>query len=240
MLGPTNFRVAGVDGTPGGWAALIAEFDRTTVHRVASLSDIFKIAPDIDAIAIDVPIGLLESYRPGGRVCDCEARRALGSPRASSVFPAPVRGVLSARSWQEALAISRASAQNGKGISKQTFAIVPKIKEVDELLQTRRELRPLLREIHPELSFCGLAGRPMSFRKGSSAGRQERRVLLKSILAEFATIEKNGVDKGLPIEDIFDAAIACWSAVRLANRDGHSLPAEIPLDATGLPMAIWV
>src|SRR5215469_13251124 len=106
MLGPTNFHVAGVDGTPGGWAALIAEFDQTTVHRVASLSEIFKSAPDFDLIAIDIPIGLLDTYRLGGRICDCEARRALGSPRGSSVFPAPVRGVLVARSPEEASAIS--------------------------------------------------------------------------------------------------------------------------------------
>jgi predicted RNase H-like nuclease len=156
------------------------------------------------------------------------------------VFPAPVRAVLAARSPEEASAISRVSGPNGKGVSKQTFAIVPKIREVDELLQTRHELRPLLREVHPELSFCEMAGRPMSFRKGSSAGRQERRMLLKSIFAEFDTIEKSGVDRGLPIEDIFDAAVACWSAVRLANGGGRSLPAEIPLDTTGLPMAIWV
>jgi predicted RNase H-like nuclease len=117
---------------------------------------------------------------------------------------------------------------------------VPKIKEVDEFLQKRHELRPLLREVHPELCFCELVGRPMSHRKGSSAGRQERRLALKSVFAELDAIEKSGVDQEIPVEDIFDSAVACWSAVRLANGVGRSLPAEIPLDATGLPMAIWV
>jgi predicted RNase H-like nuclease len=240
MVTWTKFRVAGVDGTPGGWAALIAETDRTTVRKIASLSEIFKIAPELDVIAIDVPIGLLDNYQSGGRVCDCAARKVLGSPRGSSVFPAPVRGVLAARSWHEASAISRASAPNGKGISKQTFAIVPKIKEVDELLQAQHELRPLLREIHPELSFCELAGHPMSHRKSSGAGRQERRLALRSIFVEPDAIEKSGIDQGLPIEDIFDAAVACWSAWRLANGEARSLPAVAPLDATGLPMAIWI
>jgi predicted RNase H-like nuclease len=240
MIDRMRFRVAGVDGTPGGWVALVAEIDRVIVHKAASLSAIFKIAPDLDVIAIDVPIGLLDSYRTGGRACDCAARQILGSPRASSVFPAPVRGVLTATSWEEALAISRASALNGKGISKQTFAIVPKIREVDELLQRQRELRPLLREVHPELSFCELAGQPMSHRKGSGAGRQERRLALQSVFTELDAVEKSGIDQGLPIEDIFDAAVACWSAVRLANSEARSLPAVVPLDATGLPMAIWI
>jgi predicted RNase H-like nuclease len=240
MIDRMRFCVAGVDGTPGGWVALIAEIDRVVVHKIASLSAIFKVAPHLDVIAIDVPIGLLDSYGPGGRNCDCAARQILGSPRASSVFPAPVRGVLTATSWEEALAISRASAPNAKGISKQTFAIVPKIKEVDELLQTRRDLRALLREVHPEVSFCELAGRPMSYRKGSSAGRQERRLTLESAFADLGAIEKSGIEQAIPIEDIFDAAVACWSAARLANGKARSLPDEVPLDVTGLPMAIWI
>jgi predicted RNase H-like nuclease len=39
------------------------------------------------------------------------------------------------------------------------------------------------------------------------------------------------------IEDIFDAAIACWSDTRLS---AGSLPDNVPLDAAALPMAIWV
>jgi predicted RNase H-like nuclease len=42
------------------------------------------------------------------------------------------------------------------------------------------------------------------------------------------------------IEDIFDAAIACWSVTRLSAGQGRSLPDNVPLDATRLPMAIWV
>jgi len=240
MVTRRTFRVAGVDGTPGGWAVLITDVDRAVIHKITSMFEIFNIASDLNVIAIDVPIGLLDSYRAGGRICDRAARQVLGPPRASSVFPAPVRGVLAAGTWQEASEISRASAPNGRGISKQTFAIVPKIKEVDELLQTRHELRPLLREIHPELCFCELVGRPMSYRKGSSAGRQERRLALKSVFTELDLIEKSGVDQAIPIEDIFDATIACWSAMRLANGEARSLPAEVPLDRTGLPMAIWV
>jgi predicted RNase H-like nuclease len=53
-------------------------------------------------------------------------------------------------------------------------------------------------------------------------------------------IEKTGRGLGLPVEDILDATVACWSALRLAVGQGRSLPDAIPLDITGLPMAIWV
>jgi acyl dehydratase len=42
------------------------------------------------------------------------------------------------------------------------------------------------------------------------------------------------------VEDIYDAAIACWSAVRLSNGEARSLPDDVSRDATGLPMAIWI
>jgi predicted RNase H-like nuclease len=53
-------------------------------------------------------------------------------------------------------------------------------------------------------------------------------------------IEKAGRDQGLPMEDILDATVACWSAIRLAGGYGRSLPDAVPRDITGLPMAIWV
>jgi predicted RNase H-like nuclease len=93
----------------------------------------------------------------------------------SSVFPAPVRSALTADSWADACALSRTSALRGKAISKQTFAILPKIREIDTLLQTRTELRAVVREVHPEVSFAELVGKPMIYRKSSVAGREERR-----------------------------------------------------------------
>jgi predicted RNase H-like nuclease len=232
-------RVAGVDGTPGGWAILIMEADRLRIRRLAALSDLLDVASDFEIIAVDIPIGLLDTYEVGGRVCD-RAARVLLDRRASSVFPAPVRPVLGATSWPDACVRSRASAPNGKAVSKQTFAILRKIREVDELLQARRELRDVVREVHPEVCFCELVGQPMVHRKGSAAGRQERRLALTRVFADVDILEKSGRDQGLPIEDIFDAAIACWSAARLANGQARSLPEDISLDATGLPMAIWV
>jgi len=232
--------VAGVDGTPGGWAVVVMESEQLIVRKVIALSSLFDDRSDLKIVAVDVPIGLLECYEKGGRACDRAARKLLGKYRRSSVFPAPIRATLMAKSWEEACNLSRNSAPQGKAINKQTFAILPKIREVDLLLQTRAELRAVVREIHPEVSFAQLAGRPMINPKSSKAGREERRMALASAFPNLVEAEHAGHAQGLPIEDILDATVACWSASRLATGTGRPLPGTANRDSTGLPMVIWV
>ena len=231
---------AGVDGAPWGWAVVVMALNRITIQKVVALSDLFDDRSDLKIVAIDVPIGLLESYEQGGRACDRAARKLLGRHRGSSVFPAPVRSALTANSWHSACAISRASAPQGKAISKQTFAILPKIREIDALLQNRMELRAVVREVHPEVSFAELVGKPMINRKSSIAGREERRKALTHVFPKLRMIEDAGRQQGLTVEDIMDATVACWSASRLAAGIGRGLPETVSVDSTGLPMVIWV
>ena len=53
---------------------------------------------DLSLIVIDVPIGLLHA---GERECDRAARKLIGKRR-SSVFPAPIRAMLDAETYEEA------------------------------------------------------------------------------------------------------------------------------------------
>jgi predicted RNase H-like nuclease len=215
------------------------EAGRLRTQRVAALSECIDGAAGFDVVAIDVPIGLSDAFETGGRACDRAARKYLGK-RAGSVFPAPVRPVLAASSWEDACARSRASAPHGKAISKQTFAILPKIREIDDLLRTRRKLRDVVREVHPEVCFGELVGRPMIYPKRKREGREERRQALARCFNDFDVIVKTGREDGLRVEDILDAAVACWSALRLADGEGRSLIEPVPHDTTGLPMTIWV
>jgi predicted RNase H-like nuclease len=210
-------------------------------RRIARLEDLFDgdLGIDLKIVAIDIPIGLLAEYEIGGRCCDRMARKVLGK-RASSVFPAPVRTVLGAASHEDACARSRKSSPNGKGISIQLFSILNKIKEVDDFLQTRPEFVRTFREVHPEVSFRELAGAPMANRKSSPLGREERVQALRSVFPGLDELLTIGRAQNLKIEDVVDAAVACWSAIRIAAGTGHSLPHPVPLDSTGLPMAIWV
>jgi predicted RNase H-like nuclease len=183
------------------------------IQKFDALSDLFGDGKDYAVVAVDVPIGLLDSYDAGGRACDRAARKLLGRQRGSSVFPAPVRPVLAAISWEDACARSRASAPDGRAISKQTYAILDKIREVDKLLQARPELRNVVYKVHPEVSFCELAGgKPMAHRKTSPAGRSERQRELARCFQNLDQIDKAGRDQRLPIEDILDATVACWSS----------------------------
>jgi predicted RNase H-like nuclease len=184
--------IAGVDGYKLGWVAAIDVADRTTtVETFDSFSSILARA-DLSLIVIDIPIGLLPA---GSRRCDQEARRVLGFPRRSSVFPAPIRPMLEARHWQEACDIRLRI--EGKRCNKQVMGILPKIREVDQEL--RPGLQRRVREGHPEVSFALMnCGSAMRYRKSTPQGRPERLHLLKphfpDVMENLATIPRATTD----------------------------------------------
>lgn len=120
-------QVVGVDGCPGGWVAVAYDAEAGTLApRVhPSFPDLLAAYPNAARVGVDIPIGLAEGEP---RRCDTEARRVLG-PRRSSVFPAPDPRVIAAPSYPEALALSE--ALTGKGVSRQGFAIHPKVAGVN-------------------------------------------------------------------------------------------------------------
>jgi predicted RNase H-like nuclease len=194
------------------------------VRRIARLAELFAMAPHPDIVAVDVPIGLLDVYEIGGRECDRQARREL-QKRGSSVFVPPVRAVLGAQTYEEAKALSRASSVHNRALSRQTWEIVRKIEEADELLRLNPHLRPIVREVHPEVCFCELVGYPMKFAKGRSDGRAERRDALAKVFDAEALISEGRREK-LLLEDVLDALVSCWSAMRLAEGRGRRLVAD--------------
>jgi len=82
---------------PRGWVVVTATLDRARSARVERVERLDAVlarldSGDLGAAGIDIPIGLPESEP---RWCDVEARSMIG-PRRSSVFPAPLRGLLGA------------------------------------------------------------------------------------------------------------------------------------------------
>jgi predicted RNase H-like nuclease len=71
--------------------------------------------------------------------------------------------------------------------------------------------------------------------------RRKRRAAggLRASVSRPKRHRENGRAEGLQVEDILDAAAACWSAGRLAAGHGRKLPEIVKLDSTGLPMASW-
>ncbi len=203
-------------------------------HVCTSTEDLFYGNDAPDLLGLDMPIGLPDC---GPRLCDLEARRRLGFPRGSSVFPAPIRSLLGAGSYQEACELRFLA--DGRKISRQTWAILPKIRSVDTLLRADPELPDKIREVHPEVCFSILAGRPLEHGKKTKQGREERLRLLESVFGDCvhsAIADRRAL--GCPLDDLLDAFVACWTAERIYCGQAITLPRDPPRDSTGLRMEI--
>lgn len=229
--------VAGVDGCPGGWLALVESKDGQLQARVFSrFTDLVNALPEAKVIAVDIPIGLPEV---GARACDEHARTELGQPRGSSVFPAPLRAVLAARSWEEACTIR--SRIDGKRMSRQAWGIVPKVGEVDALLRENANLAARVFEVHPEVSFTAWAGEPMRHSKKRSAGKLERRKLIMAEWPDAITSCRVMLEgEKYAVDDLYDAFAALWTARRILTKKSRDIPPIPARDAHGLPIRIAV
>ena len=215
--------VLGVDGARGGWVAARVEGESVTWLRLRDVRSALDLGAD--AIAVDIPIGL---PREGRRECDLLAKRRLGRAH-SRVFLTPPRAVLGAADHAAAGAVHRRLV-DGAGISIQTWHIVARICEVDEIADDPRVV-----EVHPELSFAALAGRVLA-PKRTATGRAERVAALRSWLpGAFDIAELPG---GRDAVDALDALAAAWSARRWLTGHATCLPAAPPLDERGRPMRI--
>lgn len=152
------------------------------------------------ASASTVPIGLLE----GPRACDQAARKLLGQPRGSSVFPA-----LAAQTYADASSINR--EKTTRGLSQQAWGIIPKIKQVDDAITPDSQRWAF--EVHPEVCFWALnQRRSMKHNKKTKEGVAERVALLRRA---FPEIEQHLVKRPPRVgaDDLMDAA-AAWTALR--------------------------
>jgi predicted RNase H-like nuclease len=222
--------VAGIDGCKGGWLVVTVPAEGSGPVVIGCVPDLGGVIAGLEsgrlaAAAIDIPIGLPEA---GPRWCDTEARKRIGARR-SSVFPAPARAVLGATSYADALFRSRAAS--GQGLSRQTFALLPKIAAVDAVITPQRQRR--LFEVHPEVSFRVLAGGAMAYWKRTPHGRAER---LAALRGPFPDIDARSLLRpvGAAPDDVLDAFAAAWSARRWTAGRHERLGGD--LDQRGLRM----
>jgi acyl-CoA thioesterase len=200
--------VTGIDGYPRGWVAVDLDAAGNATARASRLlGDL--VDPDAAAVAVDIPIGIPEE---GRREADLEAQRFVGARR-STVFFTPPRGVLEAQTYEEARRV--AVVATGRSISSQAYALRGRILEADPL--ARADSRIV--EVHPEVSFCELAGGPLRASKHTPEGLRARRALLEE--AGLVLPER---PSGVPEADLLDAAVAAWSAARYARGEARPLP----------------
>lgn len=235
MRGDDELGVRGVDGCRAGWFAVSIAANREVTARLFTNAKALFGHQDFGFTAIDIPIGLPAS---GPRQCDVEARQILGARR-SSVFPAPVRSALTAATYEAACEASVRAC--GKKLSQQAFAILPKIREMDELLLSDQAVSSCVREVHPEVCFTYWnRGKPMKYPKVSGFGFVERSRLVDQRFpgaAETIRSEFRGSD--VADDDILDALAALWTATRLASNVAVRIGPENVHDERGLAMNIW-
>ncbi len=239
----TRLLVAGVDACPKGWVAVVRGGEERVLEAAIApdFSQLMEKLRGAAVVAVDIPIGLPDRAESGGRPVDRMARERLGPGWGSSVFPAPCRPVLAASEYREAERLSRASGPAGTGLSKQSFALLPRIRQVDEYLTTP-EVQNRVREIHPELCFWAMNGeRPLSHKKASDEGKDERRRLLLQAGFDVTRLlaPPPGGRKVAPVVDVLDAAAACWTAGRIATGKAARIPEDPPTDSRGLRMEMW-
>jgi len=227
----------GVDGCKAGWFAVTRNGVDLAWLLFPMINDLASAFLGAERILIDVPIGLPWSDAPI-RPCDRLARKVLGRPRKSSVFPVPCREALTADGVEAARKINRMCI--GRSIGAQTWGISPKISEVNRLLLNIQGQSHGIHEIHPEVCFWALADRePMKYSKTTVEGREERlRVLQRfepSVSAFLDDILSKTLRKNVQADDVLDATVAFITA-EASQGELVSLAGEPSHDPVGLPI----
>ena len=228
----------GVDACPFGWISLIIKqsqyWELKKFEEIEQLWNKYNIA---NIILIDIPIGL-RSNSGEPRLCDSMARTYLTGKRSSCIFPTPCRKALDSTTYEEANRINRETT--GKGLSKQTYNIMGKIRKVDDLLREDESAPEIFIESQPEVCFTALNhDEPLENYKKEKQGVKQRLRLLES----YWRFERNPFEIGhkaykrseVAIDDILDAWVLGISAA-LGRENLKYLPENYECDEEGLPM----
>lgn len=226
-------RVIGVDACRSGWVGIALDGPVVRGYFGPDIDRLVSAASDdggLSAVAIDIPIGLPDR---GRREADVLARAAVGTLR-SSVFMTPVREAVLAPDHAAAVRVNRRLA--GEGISVQAYGLRARMMQVEQWLDAQETA---VIEVHPEVSFAALAGAPLTARKSTWAGAEQRRRLLER--AGISVPERIGA-AGLEarVDDVLDAAATAWTARRYVRGQARSLPDPPQSFSDGIAAAIWV
>jgi predicted RNase H-like nuclease len=228
--------VVGVDGCRGGWLAVKLSPDGVAKSRIfEDMASLWAAHLQAALILVDIPIGLPEAAND--RTCDKEARKVLG-PRRASVFPVPCRAAVYAPDYDAAINLNEKIT--GKRIFRATWNLIPRMRQVDEILQADSRARGVIRKGHPEVLFWGLnKRRPLAFYKKEAAGEAERLEVLQRVYRRarplFLELKKNLLAKSAAPDDLLDALAAAVTGL-VGRTNLKTLPPSPEHDAYGLPM----
>ena len=232
--------VVGADMCAGGWVFVRLEngaFQSAAFYKQFATG--VTASRDAAVIAVDIPIGY-PAPPALERAADNKAYKMVG-PRRNSVFPALHPDVLWAP--DKKTAHERWCALTGHRVKPLSLSLTKKTREVAVIAPKNDRVY----EVHPEVSFWALADRSPTFAdhplpaKKKWNGQIQRRALLAEdgivIPDHLVNAEAAGAD------DVLDAAVAAWSANRIAAKAALSLPGppepDFNCQENGRQVAIW-
>jgi threonine dehydratase len=238
--------IAGIDGCPGGWVAVLMRLDGAEPPRCRVVRHLAEVVDGPEApavVAVDIPIGLPERIDGPGRIAEQAVRNLLGG-RQSSVFSIPSRAAVYEPTYAASCALALATSVPPRKVSKQGFMIFPKIREVDALLRARPEVASRIFEVHPEVAFWSMNDeQPLSEPKKVKGRPYEPGLQLRKGLLRAAGLPGELLDarppRGAGPDDYIDALAALVVARAIAGERGRSFPDPPGRDSHGLPVAIW-
>lgn len=224
--------VAGVDGCRVGWVLFRIDVPTlSTAIEIVDLPGLLTNRPErLASLGIDIPIGLLDCPRQ----CDQTARRLLGRPRGSSMFPSPCRAAVQALTYQEACETNH--ARTGRKLSQQVWGIAAKIRQVDNVMTP--DCQRWAFEVHPEVCFWALNGGVAVANSTKDHGGPKRKT--EPAAQGIPRIESHLAKRpgGVGADDLLDAAAAAWTALRWSR--GEARPVCTPaVDDRALLATIW-
>ena len=230
--------IAGVDGCRAGWFVALAE--TWPGNKVPSFAvcpefrDVLAFTASCKMIVVDMPIGLPSEAEK--RKCDLEVRNLLAPEGRSRVFFTPPCTTLDASSYN--IFLEKHRQATGRGASRQTYGIVPKLREVDPVMTP--ELQERVREFHPELAWKRLAGKVLKSKHTENGINDRWSILEKSGAYWVKDLKDRKPPVGTKIDDVLDAFVGLHVAVSITNNTAPRLPkSEIQHDSRGLRMEIW-
>jgi predicted RNase H-like nuclease len=221
--------VAGVKPCATGWLVSAAKLHGVTFapeepRVIETFVDVIDQRPAFAIIAVNAPIGYLQTFEPGGRDCDREARKLLGR-RGAAIQSAPI--------WRQ---VEEGANGSVRGLDAVTQRLLPRYRELAVEMAPYRQRT--VYEVNPELSFYQLnEDVPLRYSKYSEAGREERRDLLTKKIPGAERIFDTRLAR-VPYSHMLDVAALMWTSRRVFAKAGVRLPQDPQWDENGLRMEI--
>lgn len=227
----------GIDGCKEGWVVAYLDGSKLCVERYKDIHEIFKVHAHAEEILIDMVVGLPESI--GDIRPDSFARRILVG-KSMAILAVPCRQAVYEEDEEEMIRLNKSILD--KGLGRQTIAIMPKMREVDEFLVSKPSYIHRIKESHPEVCFSRLKGVTVMSNKSKQDGQEERVEILKEFIDDLSldVLKALAIKNRCAASEIIDAACLAITANLSTLGETEVIP-KIPMqDKHGILMRMTI